>query len=63
MLNLKKNLQLHGSDLMIRYGAPENIIPSLCRHLEWSGYLPVEVYLHKEVNRGFESQGNGIGRV
>jgi deoxyribodipyrimidine photo-lyase len=42
--NLKENLQQIGSDLIIKTGLPENIIPELCKQ-----YLVKEVVYHKEV--------------
>jgi deoxyribodipyrimidine photo-lyase len=50
VLDLKKNLLSHGSDLLVRYGTPEEIVPALYKYLLEKGYRPVEVFIHREVS-------------
>lgn len=50
VLDLKKNLTSHGSDLLVRYGTPEELVPALYKFLVEKGFQPVEVFIHREVN-------------
>jgi deoxyribodipyrimidine photo-lyase len=49
VIDLQKNLKRHGSDLLIRYGTPEEVLPALSKYLSSKGFQPVEVYMHREV--------------
>lgn len=50
VIDLKKNLSSHGSNLLIRYGTPEEVIPALHKFLVEKGFQPVEVFIHREVS-------------
>lgn len=49
VLDLQTNLKSHGSDLLIRYGTPEEVVPAISKYLSSKGFRPVEVYMHREV--------------
>jgi deoxyribodipyrimidine photo-lyase len=49
VVDLQKNLKRHGSDLLIRYGTPEEVVPALLKYLSSKGLQPLEVYMHREV--------------
>jgi hypothetical protein len=49
-----KNLSSHGSDLLIRYGTPEEVVPALYKYLLEKGFQPVEVFVHREVFNMFD---------
>jgi deoxyribodipyrimidine photo-lyase len=49
VLALQKSLREQKSDLLIRYGEPEVVVPGLVGHLERETDADVELFLQKEV--------------
>jgi deoxyribodipyrimidine photo-lyase len=46
---LQRSLRELGSDLLVRYGAPEAIVPQLVKHLQQDEDVEVEVFCQREV--------------
>lgn len=48
-MDLQKSLKERKSDLLVRFGQPEDIVPQLVGHLQQEGDADVELFCQKEV--------------